>query len=395
MGNYSKSESGKRYPIQDFENESEESESGKRIPIQDFENEREEENQEQYQDFKAYFFSHYQIVRILGQGSCGKVCLIQHQKNVKDIYAMKMIEKCGDPLEEADYEKRYQERSLGTYTKMERNIMVKISKINDPFLLRIKSAFQDIDRFYIISEYIPGKDLYYYILEQEQYGSEIAKFYAIEILLGIESLHDLNIAHCDLKLDNILVDSKGHIKICDFGCGDVMDPNSVKIDLVGTPVYMAPEVRKKSYNRAIDWWSYGVILYMMLLGKEPFDVEKKEIDYKLNLPNKLSKEEKYLLTGLLNTDPIKRLGSKDGAEELKNHKYFYGVNWEEYKNKKNDGPFKSSSEIQQKNLENPIPLKQVLKEEKDYKKFRNFTYVSKTLLDATSKEIKNDDDSQN
>ena len=151
--------------ITPFYYKSEESKSEERYPIQDFENESEEENQEQYQNFKAYFFSHYQIVRILGQGSFGKVCLIQHKKNVKDIYAMKMINKFGDPLEEADYEKQYQERSLGTYTKMERNIMVKISKMHDPFLLRIKSAFQDTDRFYIISEYIPGKDLQYYILD--------------------------------------------------------------------------------------------------------------------------------------------------------------------------------------------------------------------------------------
>ena len=135
---------------------------------------------------------------------------------------------------------------------MERDIMVKISKINDPFLLRIKSAFQDISHFYIISEYIPGKDLKYFVFDKQRYGSEIAKFYAIEILLGIESLHALNIAHCDLKLDNILVDAEGHIKICDFGYGDVLNPDSVKIDLVGTPEYMAPEVYKKSYNKAID-----------------------------------------------------------------------------------------------------------------------------------------------
>ena len=370
---------------------SEESKSEERYQKQ-FENDFEESYQEQYQDFKTYFFSHYQIIKVLGEGSFGKVLLVQHKQNEKDIYAMKMIGKFGDPLEEEVYESTYKVRSLGTYTKMERDIMVKISKINDPFLLRIKSAFQDICHFYIISEYIPGKDLKYFVFDKQRYGSEIAKFYAIEILLGIESLHALNIAHCDLKLDNILVDAEGHIKICDFGYGDVLNPDSVKIDFVGTPEYMAPEVYKKSYNKAIDWWSYGVMLYMMLLGKEPFQVlGVKEIDFTLKLPDSLSEEEKDLLKGLLETDPLKRLGSKNGAEELKKHEYFQEVDWEEYKNKKKDGPFKLSSGILQEKLKDPIPLEKVFKEENKYIKFRNFTYVSKSLLDATSKEIKDEE----
>ena len=134
------------------------------------------------------------------------------------------------------------------------------------------------------------------------------------------------------------------------------------------------------------------MLYMMLLGKEPFQVlDVKEIDFTLKLPDSLSEEEKDLLKGLLETDPLKRLGSKNGAEELKKHEYFKEVDWEEYKNKKKDGPFKLSSGILQEKLKDPIPLEKVFKEENKYIKFRNFTYVSKSLLDATSKEIKDEE----
>ena len=110
---------------------------------------------------------------------------------------MKVIDEDDEVEEDDDGPK------LSSYIKIERGIMVIISQINSPFLLRIKQAFQDSLRFYIISENIPGKDLKYYILDKKQYNNKIAKFYAKGILLGLESLHALGIAHCDLKLDNI------------------------------------------------------------------------------------------------------------------------------------------------------------------------------------------------
>ena len=341
------------------------------------------------QNFKSDFFNSYKTVSILGKGSSGAVYLVQHKQNDKKIYAMKVIYKMGDEDEEED---DADVPKLSAYIKMERDIMVIISQINSPFLLRIKCAFQDSLRFYIISEYIPGKDLKYYILDKRQYNDKIAKFYAIEILLGLESLHALDIAHCDLKLDNILVDAEGHIKICDFGFGDVLKLNEKKKGFVGTLEYMAPEIyEKKSYDKMVDWWSYGVILYMMLSGKAPFEVSGIKIDYTLKMLDSFSKDEKDLLQGLLNPNPEKRLGSKNGAEDLKQHKYFKDVKWEEFKNKKNEGPFKFSSGILREDDKKHISGKIDFSENKNYNKLRNFTYVSKSLLDTTSKEFKDDD----
>ena len=346
------------------------------------------------QDYKTYFFSNHVIVGILGKGCYGTVCLVQHKKNKKNVYAMKVIEKIAEPdveeeqvndedLEECEKLPEYY------YTIMERNIMVKISKTNDPFLLRIKSAFQDSENFYIISEYIPGKNLGDYIFEKKKFSGEVTKFYAIEILLGLESLHALDIAHRDLKFENILVDTEGHIKICDFGCGTVIKPKIKKTDVVGSPAFMAPEIKtKKGYDKMVDWWSYGAMLYIMLSGIEPDDFYKMKEKNKIEMLDSFSDTEKDLLQGLLNPDPKNRLGSKNGAEEIKKHKYFEGVNWDEYRNKKSDGPFKHSPE----NLkEKGKPEEISFNKDNNYNKFRNFTYVSESLLDAKSKEFKDDD----
>lgn len=357
----------------------------------------------QLQDYKNYFFNNYKIVDILGKGGFATVFLVQHQKNEKIVYAMKVIEKeeVLTKEESEDYneiliEETFEEIPLCYSTKIERNIMVNISKINDPFLLRIKSAFQDSINFYIISEYIPGKNLWHYFSETKKFGGEFAKFYAIEILLGLETLHALNIAHCDLKFDNILVDTDGHIKICDFGCGWVQIPNRVRTEVVGTPLYMAPEIiGKKGYNKMVDWWSYGIILYIMISGKIPLVPRGKGEKIKIEMLDSFSDAEKDLLQGLLNPDPKKRLGSKNGAKEIKNHKYFKGVIWEEYRNKKIDGPFKHSPENLQEERKEPIPNEKVFIKDNNYIKFRNFTYVSKTLLDERNEEIKDDDNNQN
>jgi serine/threonine protein kinase len=316
---------------------------------------------------------------------------------------MKVIEKEEELTEEEteDYnedliQENFEIIPLCYSTKIERNIMVNISKINDPFLLRIKSAFQDSINFYIISEYIPGKDLWHYFSETKKFGGEFAKFYAIEILLGLETLHALNIVHNDLKFDNILVDTDGHIKICDFGCGRVQKPNRVRTEVVGTPLFMAPEIiGKKGYNKMVDWCSFGVILYIMISGKEPLVLWETEEKIRFEMLDSFSDAEKDLLKGLLNPDPKKRLGSKNGAKEIKEHKYFKGVIWDEYRNKKIDGPFKHSPENLQEERKEPIPNEKVIGKGDGYIKFRNFTYVSKTLLDERNEEIKDDDNNQN
>ena len=162
------------------------------------------------------------------------------------------------------------------------------------------------------------------------------KFYALEILLGIESLHVLKIIHRDLKLDNILIDGQGYIKICDFGLSEICKHNELKNEKVGNNLYIASEVyNKEIYDQRVDWWPYDVILYIMLTNDKPFKISEKKMVYKLKMPESIQGTERDLLKKLLNANPEKRLG-KNGAEEIKKHEYFKGVVWENYMNKKID-----------------------------------------------------------
>ena len=115
-----------------------------------------------FQEYKEYFENNYQALRVIGRGSYGVVYLIQNWKNKKDLYAMKIIQKDEDEYEEIILKKNI-------YTKIGRDIMVMSAKCNNPFLLKIKCAFQDINLFYIISEYIPGKDLEFYVREDKNH----------------------------------------------------------------------------------------------------------------------------------------------------------------------------------------------------------------------------------
>jgi serine/threonine kinase 38 len=204
-------------------------------------------------------------------------------------------------------------------------------------------------------EFLPGGDFMNLLIVKDKLTEEEAKFYMAELILTVESIHNLDCIHRDIKPDNILIDKNGHIKLSDFGLAKVSDAlynkNSIKDEnfntkkkthqklysCVGTAYYVAPEVLTKAgYSQEIDWWSVGVIFYEMLVGYAPFcaqetkEVCKRIIDFKkyLQVPPeiKLSKEAEDLISKLIN-DPNKRLG-KNGAEEIKTHPFFNGIDWE-------------------------------------------------------------------
>ena len=180
------------------------------------------------------------------------------------------------------------------------------------------------------------------------FSLEKTKFYVIELILALDSLHKNNMVYRDLKPENILLDSKGHIKLTDFGLSKILEDGEDKAyTLCGTPQYLAPEVLlRKGYDKAVDWWSLGCIMYEMLTGKLPFPFKRgvklsiKTYEKKINFPSKITENAKDLIQKLLVVNPNDRLGSgTDGSESIKKHPFFEEVDWDSAFEKQLDPPF--------------------------------------------------------
>ena len=280
-------------------------------------------------------YSDFEPLKLLGRGSFGEVILVRLKAN-KKLYAMKILDK-----------ESLKKRKQQIHTKTERDLMV---KINCPFIVDIKSAFQDEAKLYLVSEFLQGGDLFFHLHEKKKsaFSEEKAKFYIIELVVALDFLHKNNMIYRDLKPENILLDSQGHVKLTDFGLSKIFENENDKAYTVcGTPQYLAPEILlRKGYGKEVDWWSLGCILYEMIHGRLPFKFKKGEkisINiYKQNLifDNKISEEAKDLIKNLLIFNPENRLGSGvDGGDKIKNHKFFYGINWNDVWGKKLKPPF--------------------------------------------------------
>ena len=168
----------------------------------------------------------------------------------------------------------------------------------------------------MVLDYFTGGELFFHLKNGGCFPEERAKFYAAEITLALQCLHENGIIYRDLKPENVLLDDEGHIKLTDFGLSkEDIAGNQMTHTFCGTPEYLAPEVIKGSwYGKSVDWWSMGTLLYEMLTGLPPFYNENLHLMYErivtmpLTFPDDMSEEAKSLLSGLLERDPRKRLG---------------------------------------------------------------------------------------
>ncbi|XP_054639417.1 protein kinase C, delta a isoform X2 [Dunckerocampus dactyliophorus] len=269
--------------------------------------------------------------KVLGKGSFGKV-LLAELKGREEYFAVKALKK-DVVLMDDDVE----------CTMVEKRVLALAWE--NPFLTHLYSTFQTKEHLFFVMEYLNGGDLMFHIQEKGRFDVCRATFYSAEIICGLQFLHSKGIIYRDLKLDNVMLDHEGHIKIADFGmCKENVFGENRATTFCGTPDYIAPEILLgQKYSFSVDWWSFGVLLYEMLVGQSPFHGDDEDELFESirmdtpHYPRWINKEAKELLERLFERDPTRRLGIMGN---IRLHAFFKSIDWQALESKEVEPPFK-------------------------------------------------------
>uniref|UniRef100_A0AAY5F478 Protein kinase C n=1 Tax=Electrophorus electricus TaxID=8005 RepID=A0AAY5F478_ELEEL len=273
----------------------------------------------------------FTLHKMLGKGSFGKVFLAE-MRATGEFFAVKALKK-DVVLMDDDVE----------CTMVERRVLSLAWE--HPFLTHLYCTFQTKENLFFVMEYLNGGDLMFHIQACNSFDLTRSTFYAAEIICGLQFLHSKGIVYRDLKLDNILLDIDGHIKIADFGmCKENMFGEARTSTFCGTPDYIAPEILLgQKYGTSVDWWSFGVLLYEMLIGKSPFHGhDEEELFQSIRTddpcyPRWLARDSRDILVKLFVREPERRLGVKGN---IRQHNFFRDTDWSALEKRQVEPPFK-------------------------------------------------------
>ncbi|XP_066473442.1 serine/threonine-protein kinase 32A [Tiliqua scincoides] len=206
-------------------------------------------------------FDHFEILRAIGKGSFGKVCIVQ-KNDTKKMYAMKYMNK-----------QKCVERNEVRNVFKELQIM---QGLEHPFLVNLWYSFQDEEDMFMVVDLLLGGDLRYHLQQNVRFQENTVKLFICEIALALDYLKSKNIIHRDIKPDNLLMDEHGHVHITDFNIATVLTKDMQVTSIAGTKPYMAPEMfsptKPVGYSYAVDWWSLGITAYELLRGRRPYHI---------------------------------------------------------------------------------------------------------------------------
>lgn len=266
----------------------------------------------------------FEVKGTLGTGTFSRVLLVRLRgasaPNTQNCFALKVLRKT-EIVRLRQVEHVNAERYI-------------LSRVRHPFIVDLYATFQDSLNIYMLQSYVPGGELFTHLRRARRFTPDVTRFYLATIVLALKYLHSFNIIYRDLKPENLLLDSRGYLRLTDFGFAKIVDDRTWT--LCGTPEYLAPEIiQSDGHGKAADWWACGILCYEMVVGYPPFfdetayGIYEKILKGKIQWPKEVDRLTKDITKAFLHPDRSKRLGNLiGGPQDVLDHPWFRGVDWD-------------------------------------------------------------------